>query len=94
MTCLFLDESILVDKLEENKYPNWKLYFDGVVNVHGNRFGVVLISPSDSTVEVRSILWLNTLYHSMQAALNLKIQRSTIIWDLYLLVNGRSQILI
>lgn len=30
---------------DEDEHPNWWLYFDGAVNVHGNGAGVVLISP-------------------------------------------------
>lgn len=45
MTDLFLDESILSIELEE-KQSNWRIYIDGVVNVHGSGIGAVLISPA------------------------------------------------
>lgn len=29
----------------EEEHPNWSMYFDGAINIHGNEIGDVPISP-------------------------------------------------
>jgi hypothetical protein len=41
----FLNEDVLVVEKEE-KLDLWTMYFDRVVNIHGNGVGVVIISPN------------------------------------------------
>lgn len=45
MAGLFMDEAILNMEKEE-EHPNWCLYFDGVINVHGNGIKAISISPT------------------------------------------------
>lgn len=48
----FPDESILNIEAEE-ECPNWPMYFDGAVNLHGNEIGPILISLQAQTLSGR-----------------------------------------
>lgn len=45
MTDLFPDELILNIEPKEDQ-PNWRVYFDGAVNVRGIGIGAILVSPA------------------------------------------------
>lgn len=49
MTDLFLNEPILNIKTEE-EHPNWHLYFDEAVNVHGNGIKTHFDLPNRGTL--------------------------------------------
>lgn len=51
----FLDESILNIEIEE-EYPGWPMYFDGTLNFHHKRDGVVLISSTGARFPVTTQL--------------------------------------
>jgi hypothetical protein len=67
----FPDESVLSIEEEEGKTDWWTMFFDGAVNVYGNRAGAVIISPDKKQTRFQlnyilnaPIIWLSTRHVS------------------------------
>lgn len=94
MTSFFSDESILIIEHEEDEHPNWRMYFDGAVNIHGNGIRAVLISPTGDhyPIAVRlkfptnNIGEYETCITSLQEALDLGIKGLEVYGDSILII--------
>lgn len=91
MANLFLEESILNTEREE-EHPNWRMYLNGVVNIHRNWIRAILISPSGAHYPMAVKLtfpvpttWpstklLSLVWRLLQTSMS-KIQKSIIHFD-------------